>query len=45
MFELADRLVGIYKTYDTTKTAVIDPRKIAAMAKEKEQEKQDEPQR
>lgn len=25
MFELADRLVGIYKTQDTTKTIAIEP--------------------
>ncbi|RDD47674.1 Structural maintenance of chromosomes protein 4 [Trichoplax sp. H2] len=30
MFELADRLIGIYKTDNATKTVVIDPRKIAA---------------
>lgn len=30
MFELADRLIGIYKTDNVTKTVVIDPRKIAA---------------
>ena len=29
MFELADRLVGIYKTNDTTKSVTIDPYKIA----------------
>merc|ERR1711884_384790 len=26
MFELADRLVGIYKTHNTTKSVTIDPR-------------------
>ena len=30
MFELADCLVGIYKTYDATKTVTIHPNKIAA---------------
>ncbi len=25
MFELADRLVGIYKTHDTTKSVTINP--------------------
>ena len=25
MFELADKLVGIYKTFDVTKTITIDP--------------------
>jgi len=26
MFELADRLVGIYKTHDTTKSVTINPK-------------------
>lgn len=26
MFELADRLVGIYKTYDCTKSVTINPK-------------------
>jgi hypothetical protein len=30
MFELADRLVGIYKTCDVTKSVTINPKKIAA---------------
>lgn len=30
MFELADRLVGIYKTSDVTKSITINPKKIAA---------------
>ncbi len=29
MFELADRLVGIYKTDNTTKSITVDPFKIA----------------
>ena len=29
MFELADRLVGIYKTDNTTKSVTVDPHKIA----------------
>jgi structural maintenance of chromosome 4 len=29
MFELADRLVGIYKTYDATKSVTINPRMFA----------------
>ena len=29
MFELADRLVGIYKTDNTTKSVTIDPYKMA----------------
>lgn len=33
MFELADRLVGIYKTYNCTKSITIDPEKIAAKEK------------
>ena len=28
MFELADRLIGIYKTYDCTKSASLDPKKF-----------------
>ena len=28
MFELADRLVGIYKTYDATKSITINPKKF-----------------
>lgn len=31
MFELADRLVGIYKTNDATKSVTIDPRLFADM--------------
>jgi structural maintenance of chromosome 4 len=30
MFELADRLVGIYKTHDVTKSVTINPKRIAA---------------
>ena len=29
MFELADRLVGIYKTYNCTKSVTINPKKIS----------------
>jgi structural maintenance of chromosome 4 len=29
MFELADRLVGIYKTHDATKSVTINPRMFA----------------
>ncbi len=32
MFELADRLVGIYKTYDTTKSVTINPKVVSAAA-------------
>ena len=37
MFELADRLVGIYKTYNATKSVTINPGKLAAMGKSKVQ--------
>ena len=30
MFELADRLIGIYKTQDVTKSVAINPKDIAA---------------
>ncbi|CAG5133855.1 unnamed protein product [Candidula unifasciata] len=30
MFELADRLVGIYKTYDSTKSVTLNPWKLSA---------------
>lgn len=30
MFELADRLVGIYKTKDVTKSVTINPKAMAA---------------
>ena len=32
MFELADRLVGIYKTNNSTKSVAINPKKIAMAA-------------
>jgi hypothetical protein len=32
MFELADRLVGIYKTHDATKSVTINPKLISAEA-------------
>jgi len=35
MFELADRLVGIYKTSNCTKSVTIDPEKIAQNENEK----------
>jgi hypothetical protein len=28
MFELADKMVGIYKTQDTTKTITVNPKKM-----------------
>ena len=37
MFELADRLVGIYKTSNCTKSVTIDPEKIAQNENEKVQ--------
>jgi structural maintenance of chromosome 4 len=30
MFELAEKLVGIYKTFDITKTVTINPNKLKA---------------
>ena len=36
MFELADRLVGIYKTYNCTKSVTINPAKIASMGQAQE---------
>lgn len=32
MFELADRLVGIYKTHDATKSVTINPKAISKEA-------------
>ena len=32
MFELADRLIGIYKTHDVTKSVAINPKEIGAFA-------------
>ena len=29
MFEIADRLIGIYKTYNTTKSVPINPKTIS----------------
>lgn len=34
MFELADRLVGIYKTYNATKSVTINPTKIIENSRE-----------
>ena len=31
MFELADRLVGIYKTHDATKSVTINPKVFGAL--------------
>lgn len=36
MFELADRLVGIYKTHNTTKSVAINPNAIEKKADEAE---------
>ena len=32
MFEMSDRLVGIYKTYDVTKSVTVNPRSFPAPA-------------
>ena len=32
MFELADRMVGVYKTHNSTKSVTINPKKFAAKA-------------
>ena len=32
MFELADRLIGIYKTYNCTKSVTINPAKLCTSA-------------
>lgn len=41
MFELADRLVGIYKTQNATKTVTISPHAIAERARTEMQENED----
>lgn len=38
MFELADRLVGIYKTHDATKSVTINPKMISAEAMREDRE-------
>ena len=43
MFELADRLIGIYKTYNCTKSVTIDPRKISLPLGEKDFNTQNAP--
>ena len=40
MFELADRLVGVYKTFDATKTIAINPYKLIKNREEEEKEKE-----
>lgn len=30
MFEISDRLIGIYKTYDITKSVAVNPKEIAS---------------
>ena len=42
MFELADRLVGIYKTNDATKSVTINPRAFADAVEGKRPPNQDE---
>ncbi len=41
MFELADRLVGIYKTYNCTKSVTINP---GLLAEQQQQQTQQQPQ-
>merc|ERR1719219_374224 len=41
MFELADRLVGIYKTYNCTKTVTINPYQLAGLEQQNVQEERD----
>lgn len=41
MFELADRLVGIYKTHDVTKSVTINPKQIADKATEAMKKRRD----
>ncbi|XP_038051306.1 structural maintenance of chromosomes protein 4-like [Patiria miniata] len=47
MFELADRLVGIYKTHNCSKTVSINPRKLAAqqppLTEQQQQQQQQQP--
>ena len=41
MFELADKLVGIYKTHDVTQTITINPNAMmVTMKQEKEKEEE-----
>lgn len=42
MFELCDRLVGIYKTYNCTKSVTINPASICAAAEETAQNQENE---
>jgi structural maintenance of chromosome 4 len=30
MFEISDRLIGIYKTYNITKSVAVNPKEIAS---------------
>ena len=39
MFELANKLVGIYKTFDITKTITFDPTSYDVTGETKEEEK------
>ena len=41
MFELADKLVGIYKTHDVTQTITINPNAMMASVKAEKQEPKD----
>ncbi len=38
MFELADRLIGIYKTFDMTKSVTINPKKFSVPSDHSEAE-------
>ena len=38
MFELSNTLVGVYKTFDTTKTISINPNRIQELADQDEEE-------
>ena len=40
MFELADRLVGIYKTHNVTKSVTINPKQFAQQQKQHQQQQQ-----
>lgn len=40
MFELADRLVGIYKTHNVTKSVTINPKQFAQQQQQKHHQQQ-----
>ena len=43
MFELADRLVGIYKVNDRSRTTTIDPNKVGATLESEEEDTENMP--